>query len=96
MKSKEIIKSLTADVERLIELHDSAMAEVATLREKNNEQSLKIRSLQEQLRDAKVQAAKTSLRNAMAGGASNKAAHTHINRLLREVDKCIAMVSNRL
>ncbi len=96
MKSKEIIKSLTADVERLIELHDSAMAEVATLREKNNEQSLKIRSLQEQLRDAKVQAAKTSLRNAMAGGASNKAAHAHINRLLREVDKCIAMVSNRL
>ena len=97
MKSKEVIASLTADVERLMKLHDSAMEEVAALREKNSEQSAKIRTLQEQLREAKTEAEKASLRAAIAGSVSNKAAaRSHVNRLLREVDKCIEMVSNRI
>lgn len=97
MKSKDIIASLTADVERLMKLHESAMEEVATLREKSGEQSAKIRTLQEQLREAKAEAEKASLRAAIAGSVSNKAAaRSHVNRLLREVDKCIEMVSNRI
>ena len=97
MNSKEIIATLTADVERLMKLHDSAMEEVATLREKSGEQSATIRSLQEQLRKAKAEAEKASLHAAIAGSVSNKAAaRSHINRLLREVDDCIAMVSNRI
>ncbi len=97
MNSKEIIGALTADVERLMKLHNSAMAEVASLREKCGEQSAKIRTLQEQLREAKAEAEKASLRAAIAGSVSNKAAaRSHVNRLLREVDKCIEMVSNRI
>lgn len=88
---------MTADVERLMKLHDSAMEEVAVLREKSGEQSATIRSLQEQLRKAKAEAEKASLHAAIAGSVSNKAAaRSHINRLLREVDNCIAMVSNRI
>lgn len=97
MKSKEIIEALTADVERLIALHDSAMEEIASLRKKGEEQSVKIRSLQEQLRDAKAQTAKIAAREAMAGSVSNKAAaRAQINRLVREVDKCIALVSSQI
>lgn len=97
MTSKEIIASLSADVERLIKLHEGAMQEVASLREKSSEQSSKIRSLQEQLKQAKAEAAKSSLREAMTGGVANKAAaRAQVNRLLREVDKCIKMVSNRI
>lgn len=97
MTSKEIIEALTADVERLIKLHDSAMEEVVALREKGGEQSAKIRSLQEELREAKAEVKKASLHAAIAGSVSNKAAaRSHINRLLREVDKCITMVSNRI
>ncbi len=97
MKSKEIIASLTADVERLMKLHNSAMEEVVALREKSGEQSAKIRTLQEQLREAKTEAEKASLRAAIAGSVSNKAAaRSHVNRLLREVDRCIEMVSNRI
>ena len=97
MTTKDIIATLTADVERLMKLHDGAMAEIATLREKNNEQSATIRGLQEQLREAKSEAEKASMHAAIAGSVSNKAAaRTHINRLLREVDKCIAMVSSRI
>ena len=97
MTSKEIIATLTANVERLMKLHEGAMNEVAALREKSSEQSATIRSLQEQLRTAKAEAEKASLHAAIAGSVSNKAAaRSHINRLLREVDKCIAMVSNRI
>lgn len=98
MDSKEIIETLSADVERLMRLHDNAMAEIAALREEKSAQSAKIRSLQEQLRETKAQAAKASLNEAMAGcSASNKAAaRAQINQILREVDKCIDMVSNRI
>jgi multidrug resistance efflux pump len=97
MTSKETIKALVADVERLMKLHESAMAEVVALREKSSEQAQAIRTLQEQLRDAKAEVEKASLHAAIAGSVSNKAAaRSHINRLLREVDKCIAMVSNRI
>jgi multidrug resistance efflux pump len=97
MTDKNIIATLTADVERLMQLHESAMKEVVALREKSSEQSATIRALQEQLREAKSEAEKASLHAAIAGSVSNKAAaRAHINRLLREVDKCIAMVSNRI
>ena len=97
MTSKEIIATLTADVERLMKLHESAMEEVAMLREKSGEQSEKIRTLREQLREAKTVADKASLHAAIAGSVSNKAAaRSQVNRLLREVDNCIEMVSNRI
>ena len=97
MTSKEIIEGLSADVERLMKLHEEAMNEIVTLREKSGEQSAKIRTLQEQLREAKAEAEKASLHAAIAGSVSNKsAARSHVNRLLREVDKCIEMVSNRI
>ncbi len=97
MKSKDIIERLTADVERLMKLHESAMKEVVSLREESNEQKAKIRTLQEQLREAKAETEKASLHAAIAGSVSNKsAARAQVNRLLREVDKCIDMVSNRI
>ncbi|MBR2032878.1 MAG: hypothetical protein IKA04_11830 [Alistipes sp.] len=97
MTSKEIIATLTADVERLMKLHESAMEEVAMLREKSGEQSEKIRTLQEQLREAKTVADKASLHAAIAGSVSNRAAaRSQVNRLLREVDNCIDTVSNRI
>ncbi len=97
MTSKEIIEALTADVERLMKLHDGAMREVVELRAKNEEQRNNIRTLQEQLRKSTAESEKAALHAAIAGSVSNKsAARAHINRLLREVDKCIEMVSNRI
>lgn len=97
MKSKAIIETLTADVERLIKLHEGAMEEIAMLRKQSGEQNDKIRTLQNQLREAKAEAQKASLQAAVAGSEEHKAAaRIQVNRLLREVDKCIKMVSNRI
>jgi len=86
-----------SDVEQLMKLHDNALAEVATLRAKNEEQSAKIRTLQTQLKEVRNELKEQSLRNAIGGATANKAAaKAQINALLREVEACIAMVSKRI
>lgn len=97
MANKDIIKVLTADVERLMQLHEAAMSEVAALRAKSAEQSAKIHSLQQQLKDTKSELSKATLREIAGGADGNKAAaRTQINRLVREVDRCIALVSHKI
>lgn len=97
MAKENIIQTLIGDVERLMKLHDEAMAEVETLRAKNEEQNKKIRTLQKELKDTQKALSEQSLRQAMGGSSANKAAaKAQINRLLREVDKCIVMVSKRI
>ena len=97
MAKEHVIESLVSDVERLMKLHDNALAEVATLRAKNEEQSAKIRTLQTQLREVRNELKEQSLRNAIGGATANKAAaKAQINALLREVEACIAMVSKRI
>lgn len=92
----EVIEALAADVERLMRLHESASAEVVALRAKNAEQRAKIHSLQQQLKDTKSELSRATLREVAGGAAGNKAARTQINRLVREVDRCIALVSNKI
>ncbi len=97
MTSKEIIGALSSDIEQLMQLHKAASEEVVALRAKNEEQSAKIRHLQSQLKDLKAELAQNSLRDALGGAVANKAAaKAHISRILREVDKCITMVSSRI
>lgn len=97
MAKGHVIESLVSDVERLMKLHDNALAEVATLRAKNEEQSAKIRTLQTQLKEVRNELKEQSLRNAIGGATANKAAaKAQINALLREVEACIAMVSKRI
>lgn len=97
MAKESVIESLVGNVERLMKLHDSALAEVTTLRAKNEEQSAKIRTLQTQLKEVQNELKQQSLRNAIGGTTTNKAAaRAQINSLLREVDACIAMVSKRI
>ena len=97
MAKESVIASLVSDVERLMKLHDSALAEVTALRAKNEEQSAKIRTLQTQLKELQSELKQQSLRNAIGGATANKAAaRAQINSLLREVDACIAMVSKRI
>ena len=97
MAKEHVIESLVSDVERLMKLHDNALAEVATLRAKNEEQSAKIRTLQTQFNEVRNELKEQSLRNAIGGATANKAAaKAQINALLREVEACIAMVSKRI
>ncbi len=97
MTNREVIEALAADVERLMRMHEGALAEVASLRAKSAEQSAKMHSLQQQLKETKSELSRATLREIAGGAAGNKAAaRTQINRLVREVDRCIALVSNKI
>ena len=97
MAEKEIIATLEANVRTLMDLHTKAVAQMADLQRKNEEQALKIRSLQQQLRHEQEEAARLRLSDAMSGGGGDKrAARVQVNRLLREIDKCIALVSAKI
>lgn len=96
MAEKEIIATLEANVRTLMNLHAKAVAQMADLQRKNEEQSLKIRSLQQQLRQSEEEMARLRLSEAMAGSGDKRVARAQVNRLLREVDKCIALVSAKI
>jgi hypothetical protein len=96
MAEKEIIATLEANVRTLMDLHAKAVAQMADLQRRNEEQSLKIRSLQQQLRQNQEEMTRLRLSEAMAGNGDKRAARAQVNRLLREVDKCIALVSAKI
>ena len=97
MTNKEIIDALEADVRRLMKQHSDAMERLAKLQKANDEQAMKIRSLQAQAKQDKEEISRLRLGEAMVGGGRDtSAARAQVNRLLREVDKCIALVSNEI
>lgn len=95
MASKETIDNIGKQVGRLIDEHRkvtrqrNALAdECKSLREEN-------RSLQEQIKSLKAELSLARLSSGFGGDEHNrKQARARINRLLREVDRCIALAGN--
>ena len=97
MTNKEIIDALSADVRKLMQQHAAAVEQLCAARKTNEEQAQKIRSLQELAKADKEEIARLRLGNALEKGSGDKsAARAQVNRLLREVDKCIALISNEI
>ena len=94
MAEKGVIMNIAAQVDRLVESHSalakacSALtAERDSLREENRTLKLQIKELQGQL-------AQMQLSDGLSGGGADKErARARINRLLREVDRCIALLA---
>lgn len=94
MAEKGVIMNIAAQVDRLVGSH-SALAKACSeltverdsLREENKTLKLQIRDLQQQL-------SRMQLTDGLSGGgADRERARARINRLLREVDRCIALLN---
>lgn len=97
MTNKEIIDALTADVHKLMQQHAETAEQLRKALETNAKQAQKIRSLQEEAKANKEEMARLRLGSALEKGSGDKsAARAQVNRLLREVDKCIALISNEI
>ena len=97
MAENKVIQRLESSVDKMLEQYTLATEEVARLQILTAAQQRKIRTLQQQLSDAERALAQAKLSEAMvSGGADTKAARAQINRLLREVDKCIEIVSAKI
>lgn len=93
-KHDVIINELNSKVEKLIKLYISSLEknkdlerQIAALENKIVESEREKQDLNEKLKTAK-------LANAMSGGESNHEAKLRINQLVREIDKCIALLNN--
>ena len=94
MTGKEAIASIRKQTERLISEHskvvgqrDRLESECKTLRDEN-------RSLREQVRRLESELTLAQVSSGLSGNENNrKKARARINRLMREVDRCIAIVS---
>lgn len=94
MAENKIVQRLEQSVETMLEKYTLATEELERLHMLTAAQQRKIRTLQQQLSDSERALAQAKLTGAMLGeGADNKAARAQINRLLREVEKCIEIVS---
>lgn len=93
MTSQEAIRNIASQSEKLMEEHrkvvgqrDELAAECSTLREEN-------RSLKEQVKKLESELSSAQVSEGLAGNERNrKKARARVNRLLREVDRCIAIV----
>ena len=96
MAQKETINKLAEQVRLLIEEHcrkselcDRLAAECQGLKEEN-------RSLQERVKQLDSEVATLQLGEGLAGNNRNTAkARARVNRLMREVDNCIALVKQQ-
>ena len=94
MAENKVVHQLEQSIDKMLEQYTLATEEVARLQMLTAAQQRKIRTLQQQLSDTERALAQAKLSEAMTSvGRDNKAARTQINRLLREVEKCIELVS---
>lgn len=96
MTAQETIDNLVAQVRRLMSEHarqvglcSESTAEIAALRREN-------RSLQERVRSLEAELARMQLAEGLGGGGRNReSARARVNRLMREVDRCIALLNRQ-
>lgn len=80
------VRRLMDDHRRLTELCDELTAQRESLKAEN-------RGLQERIRELDAELARMQLTEGLTGESQNKdKARARVNRLMREVDKCIALL----
>lgn len=95
MAEKDIIKRLRMQVERLIADHERISEECRALVAERDEVLAKKRRLEEKIREQEERIKSLELAGVMRGSAdSTRRARARVNSLLREIDRCIAIVSS--
>ena len=93
MADKSVITNLETRVGRLIEEHRRLSGLCFELTRERDSLRAEKRSLEERVRELDAQVGRMQLAEGLAGGGTNREkARARVNRLMREVDKCIALL----
>ena len=96
MAEKSVITNIEARVRLLIDDHKRLSGLCTELAQQRDALQREKRALQEQVRDLEAEVAKLQLVDGLAGGRTNRdKARARVNRLMREVDKCIALLERQ-
>ena len=94
MACKSIITHIQAQAERVIEQHEKLEADYAQVCKECEELRAQAREQEQQLRELKAEVQRLRLAESLSGNATDKnKSRARINLLLREVDKCIALLT---
>ena len=97
MACKTIITHIQAQAEMIIARGEKLEQELSQVCKERDELLLKVREQQEQLRDLKAEVQRLRLAESLSGNVTDKTkSRARVNLLLREVDKCIALVSAKI
>lgn len=93
MADKSVIVNLEAHAQRLIADHRRLVVLCSDLTAQNNALKAETRTLQERVKMLESDLSRMQLADGLAGKSSNKTkARARVNQLMREVDKCIALL----
>ena len=91
MADKSVITNIEARVRQLIDDHKRLSDLCAELTAQRDTLRSEKRTLEERVRELDAELARMQLTEGLAGGGRNREkARARVNRLMREVDKCIA------
>ena len=94
MACKSIIKHIEAQAERIITQYEKLEADCEELRIERDALRVQVREQQEQMREMKAELQRLRLVESLSGNATDKTkSRARINLLVREVDKCIALLT---
>lgn len=93
MADKRVITNLEALVRRLIDEHRMSCGAVRELTAERDSLKADNRALRERVRSLEKELARKELTEGLTGRSSDREkAKARVNRLMREVDKCIALL----
>ena len=95
MAEKRVITELEKSIRQLLEAHRRSAKHCAALTADNHALKAENRQLSERTRALEAEVARLQLTAGLAGGddQNRDKARARVNRLMREVDKCIALLS---
>ena len=95
MADKRVITNLEALVRRLIDEHRKSSGTVRELTAERDSIKAENRALRERARSLEKDLARKELTEGLTGRSSDRdKAKARVNRLMREVDKCIALLGS--
>ncbi len=93
MADKSVITSIDACVRHLIDDHNRLSEICSELAAQRDALRAEKRALEERVKELDAEVAKMQLTEGLAGGGTNREkAKARVNQLMREVDKCIALL----
>ena len=96
MADKSVITNIEARVRQLIDDHKRLSDLCAELTAQRDTLRSEKRTLEERVRELDAELARMQLTEGLAGGGRNREkARARVNRLMREVDKCIALLGQQ-
>ena len=93
-KHDAVINELNFKIDKLIKLYISSLEENKSLESKIQTLQSELESLQKEKQDLNNKLKTTKVAKAISEGDGSYEAKMRINQLVREIDKCIALLNN--